>query len=763
MNNWRIQIEGRVQGVGFRPFVYQLVIKLDLKGLVRNNARGVEIIVESEEVLVKELLLKIKNEAPSIARIQQITYHPIEPHNLEGFHIAQSQLLDLPSLDLAPDFAICKRCANEIEEPSNRRLGYAFTTCTYCGPRYSITNEIPYDRHNTTMVDFEMCPTCLQEYQNPEDQRFHSQTNSCPRCKISLKLLKAKNGCELSEEVDLFNEVVSMWQDGNVIALKGLSGYLLTCSALEQDAINRLREIKQRPEKPFAIMCPDIDFVKENFIVNTKEEQDLCSEIAPIVLLTPKDKKESNYTLSAPGLSKVGVMIPYTPLLRLLLDKYSMPIVATSGNITNAPIIYDDQEAIEQLGNLVDGILSYNRDIVVPQDDSVIQFSPFANQRIVLRRSRGMAPSWTKSVDVCQKDNKTVLAMGADLKSSFAYLNQNRLYISQYLGDLSHFETQQRFKAVFEHYIQLFKRPPEIILADSHPGYQSTRLGQEYTEKSGIAVHLFQHHKAHFAAVLAEHDLLKDQKVLGVCWDGTGFGEDGNIWGGEFFIKNENAIKRIGHLNYFSHLAGNKMPSEPRLSALSLTRESPGSSELLREKFTEVEWKNYHQLLKSNTLQTSSVGRLFDGVSSLINICDHSTFEGQAAMLLEESASQFAEKEGIEYQDQYDIEINNEGQCRSELILKGIVEDLYGPSHLSSSEIAFKFHFTMVKMIDLMAERASVTKIAFSGGVFQNALLVDMIIHQLDEKFQLYFHKELSSNDENIALGQLSLYLNEIE
>ncbi|MEQ9424335.1 MAG: carbamoyltransferase HypF [Cyclobacteriaceae bacterium] len=755
VKTWKILIEGRVQGVGFRPFIHRVACELSLEGVVKNVSQGVEIRVNVTRPFLDRLIDKIRKDAPEIAIIRNISFSEIGNQFFESFQICKSEKSVNPTLELSPDFAICDNCKDDIVTADGPKYSYPFTTCSYCGPRYSIISGLPYDRNNTSMLDFEMCENCLSEYKTPQNRRFHSQTNSCERCGITMQLIRNTKTEGSTKSTEIIDELSKIIANGGVVAIKGLGGYLLCCDTRSSSGIKRLREIKKRPEKPFAIMCPNADFVKTEFDLKSSELEMLTSAVSPIMLLTPKNPKIWDMESLAPGLTKLGVMMPYTPFFHLLMELHDAPVIATSANITNSPIEYEDGKAVEHFHLLADGILTYNRTILMPQDDSVMFFTKNKNQSIVLRRSRGFAPSGI-DLKFPGLKGKTLLAMGADLKGSFGYFNEGQIYLSQYFGDLVNFDTLQRYKAAIEHFITLFQKPPDIILADLHPGYHSSKTGLAIAKEIQSPIRYYQHHQAHFAAVLAEHKLLSnDERVLGVCWDGTGYGDDGIIWGGEFFLKENEHLSRVGHVGYFDHIAADKMPQEPRLSALSICRNNNEAEQILRLKFTEIEWGIYQKLLEKNTLKTSSVGRLFDGVASLLGLCDHSSYEGQAAMLLEESATKFAQDEGLDYHEHYNIILNEGGTINIKAMLSGLLID---QNKKTITEIAFKFHLTLVKCIEFIAKSHAVRSIAFSGGVFQNGLLTDLIIHRLEEHYKLYFHQKLSPNDENIALGQLALH-----
>ncbi|MEN0048767.1 MAG: Sua5/YciO/YrdC/YwlC family protein, partial [Bacteroidota bacterium] len=476
---------------------------------------------------------------------------------------------------------------------------------------------------------------------------------------------------------------------------------------------------------------------------------------ASIVLLDLKEEAVTVHSI-APQLKQIGLMLPYTPLYELLLRQFGKAIVATSGNISNTPIIFEDEKAKKELSRIADFILTNNRKIVVPQDDSVIKFSPFTRQKIVLRRSRGLAPSYInahlKVADV------SILAMGAMLKSTFSLQHQNNIYISQYLGDLQQFDTQQSYQHTLNHFLNLFDARVEKILCDKNKDYSSSRRGEELAEKMNIPIHAIQHHIAHFGAILGEHHLVhSDAPILGVIWDGTGLGDDSQIWGGEFFKYEKYDFLRCAHFDYFDFILGDKMPKEPRISALSACWQITDTEGFLKPKFTSTEWQIYSRLLnKKSNLKTSSVGRIFDAVASLLGVLDQQTYEGEAALQLEALATNYFKKNGLDFSANYFTEATPLHRIPTPSLMAGVIMDLQKGE--SVDFIAAKFHFSLMKLIDMVANNLKIKKIAFSGGVFQNGLLVDLIRHHLHSRFELYFHEQLSPNDENISFGQLICY-----
>lgn len=759
MQTWHIHIKGQVQGVGFRPFVYTQAQKFGTKGWVNNAIDGVHCQFNAEEEVALTFYKSLVDKAPVLSNITSHELRKLPPKTYHTFQIVHSKTEGKANLLLTPDFAICNDCRDELFAERNRRRGYPFITCTNCGPRYSIIEKLPYDRVTTTMEKYSMCEHCRKEYEDPLDRRYYSQTNSCETCGISMTLYDADQNILCSETNEIIDQITDLWNDGKIVAIKGIGGYLLTCDATNKDAIKMLRKRKQRPAKPFALMYPDVEALEKDVHISQKEKRALTGSVSPVIVSAIKEKLQSGICIPhiAPGLSRLGVMIPYTPLYALLLQSFGRPIIATSGNITNSPIIYKDKKALDELSHIADFVLTNDREIIVPQDDSVVTFSPINRQKIIYRRSRGMAPTYINPK--LTLTDKIVLATGAALKSTFTYLHQKNILISQYLGDLDHFDTEQNYRHTVEHFFEIFDEQPDVILADIHPDYFSTRFAGQLSEELNIPVKKYQHHQAHFGAILGEHALLdSDESILGVIWDGTGLGNDGQIWGGEFFRYQNYTFNRCGHFDYFDFIAGDKMPREPRISALAAARNIEGAKTVLREKFTDLEWKNYNTLLeKPDNLKTSSVGRLFDAVSSLLGLMDRSSYEGEAAMLLQGKAREYVNQNGLSGLENYSSGAKKKS---TQLMLQEIVYDL--KEGIPKEMIAAKFHYSLVMIIREMANQQHAAKIAFSGGVFQNALLVDMIIEKLGHRHTLHFHKKLSPNDENISFGQLMCYLAEL-
>jgi len=636
METYHIHINGIVQGVGFRPMIYHLAKKLKLNGYVKNDSDGVNVVFNASASEAEGFLSQIKIEAPEKSQIISTKLVKTADQKYVNFTIlvednntCEKQVL------LSPDLALCPSCRAELNDPENRRYRYPFITCTQCGPRYSIMNRLPYERHTTAMQAFTMCESCNDEYHDVVNRRFFSQTNSCADCGIALSLYRDFSTVVPGDTEAILLRTKIYLQRGKIVAVKGIGGYLLLCDAHNSQAINTLRTRKHRPSKPFAILYPDIHSVQNSFELNQQEKELLESPAAPIVLLAPKSGEFDELAVKeiAQGLEHLGIMIPYNPLLELIAADFDKPLIATSANISGSPIIYKDEDALTYLFDIADYIMTNNREIIIPQDDSVVQVSKYTHQQIILRRSRGYAPSFLR---YRPKTKQCILATGAFLKSSFTLVVNGNAFVSQFLGSGESFESQLMYKQTLEHWLEMYAVKPDIIVADMHPGYFSHEYARELAAKFEVELKQVQHHEAHFAAVLAENKLLsKTEPVLGVIWDGTGLGTDQNIWGGEFFTYADNRMERVNHFGYFPTIAGDKTAMEPRIAALCAISKSDHQPKLLKEKFTDAEWNNYHVLIANAKLFTSSVGRIFDAVASLLGICDKQSYEGEAAMYLQ--------------------------------------------------------------------------------------------------------------------------------
>ena len=749
LKTYKISISGQVQGVGFRPYVYGLATEFSLTGTVSNNEEGVIIFVSGLEESIQGFYNKLIQFPPPVSRIKGSLIAQIDDRVFEEFKIIPSKKGGQLNLSLTPDFAICEDCQNDIINQENRRYNYPFTTCVNCGPRWAITETFPFERGHTSIDEFPMCEDCIEEYTNPLDRRFHSQTNTCETCGIDLVFVD-NSGVKLETSKNtLFKEVANLLSEGKIVAIKNTSGYLLCCNAENEQAVQQLRDKKNRPNKPYAVLYPSLEFLKDELELDEVHIKSLTSTERPITIISLNNYKGSiALNKVAPELSQLGVMLPYSGILQLLANELDFPIVATSGNIHGSPIISKNDEAVAKLKNVADFFLQHNLKITHPQDDSVVKFSTKFKEEVMFRRSRGYAPNY---FNTSINSDKKIMALGAHLKSSIAFYPNEFLYISQYLGNLDNFDVYERFTKTAMNFVDIFEQKPNVLLVDSHPTYQSTLYGKELSQQFKTELHKIQHHKAHFASVLGEHELFNsNESILGVVWDGTGFGDDRQIWGGEFFEYQSNKMDRISHFDYFNWLAGDKMSKEPKLSLLSLSNGAMQS--ILKDKFSSEELVIYQSLKKKNKLRTSSVGRLFDAVASLLNICDINTYEGEAAILIENHITDY-----------------NVDECKSYCtnLINGLIptEELFYNLFLdyvkgnSKEKVIANFLFTLASLVCQIADSHKLKNIAFSGGVFQNTTLIDMIKEIGGAKYKLYFNCNLAPNDENISFGQMMYYL----
>lgn len=752
MKTYHIHIKGLVQGVGFRPYVFREAALRGLNGIVYNSKDGVHIEINASEDEARSFYKQIIQAPPPNAILTSHTFVESGMNKYESFTITTGEGDTQPDLLIPPDYALCNNCRNEITDTKNRRYRYPFTTCLHCGPRYSIIRELPYERINSSMAIFSMCSDCKNEYEDMPGQRHYSQTNSCMHCAIPMHLYD-KSRTEVSNvPADIFRLTENALKAGNIVAVKGMGGYLLLCDACNETAITMLRERKHRPLKPFALLYCDIAMAVQDVVISNEEKKALESKVAPIVLCKLKENPASGIISEAiaPGLDKIGLMFPSTSLLQIISHDFGMPLIATSANLSGSPVIYKDTDALEKLTGIADLILSYDREIMVPEDDSVLQVNATGHE-IILRRGRGLSPNYFSPPFA--NVNKCTLAMGGELKSAFAVQQGETLYVSQYLGNQENTDSQDAFTQTASHLMALLQVKPSILLADKHPGYFVTQHARELAIKYDLPLYEIQHHKAHFGAVLAENGLLEINKpVLGIIWDGTGYGDDSQVWGGEIMLYENNDIQRLAHLDYFPQLLGDKMSREPRLSALSLLKRFPDKLLLTRPLFSETEWKYYHQLIhQPASLLTSSMGRLVDAIASLTGTCQANTYEGEAAMKLESLARGCAEMVRTPY-----TIILEKNRINISAMLHEITEDII--NGIPVEFIAKKFFFSLAGIVGTISEQTGIDCIAFSGGVFQNTLLTDMIIELYSHEKELFWHRQLSPNDECIGFGQLACY-----
>jgi hydrogenase maturation protein HypF len=757
-------VRGAVQGVGFRPFIYRLASQLSLQGWVSNTVQGVWMDVEGSRTALETFLLRLESDKPPRSSIHSLEASWLEPVGHAGFEIRQSQLSGPKTALVLPDIATCQDCLAEIFDPHNRRHRYPFTNCTNCGPRFSIIESLPYDRANTSMKGFRMCLRCQAEYDDPLDRRFHAQPNACPECGPQLEF-KPGQGLQSAELAgptarhDALMAAARAIRKGLIVAVKGLGGFHLMVDASQDNAVRRLRERKHREEKPLAVMFPSLERLKSSCEISPLEERLLRSPEAPIVLLQRTSQSQSQISQSiAPGNPNLGALLPYTPLHHLLLSELDFPVVATSGNLSDEPICIDEAEAMVRLGNIADCFLFHNRPIVRHVDDSIVRL--MAGRELVLRRARGYAPlPITLDSGLSAPEAPSVLAVGAHLKNAVALSVGPQVFISQHIGDLETDQAFEAFQRVIADFQKLYESTPVVVAADAHPEYLSTQFARRLAAGPAGAPRLVtvQHHMAHVLSCMAENGARPP--ALGVSWDGTGYGLDGTIWGGEFFLVQETGCERFAHFRTFPLPGGDKGVKEPRRAALGLLFEAFGERAFemnflkLFQNFAGAELSTLRNMLdkKLNSPRTSSVGRLFDAVASLAGVRQQTNFEGQSAMELEFAAT--TAPPGSEYEFLIETE-------RAPLVVNWapVVESIVGDvrTNVPAGEISDKFHSALAESIVAVARRAGLPAVILSGGCFQNRLLTERTVARLREKgHRPYWHQRVPPNDGGIALGQV--------
>lgn len=738
----RFEITGAVQGVGFRPFVYRLAKELKLSGWARNARSGLEVEVEGIPESLERFAVRLETEIPPHAEIAHLRHSETTCVGDSGFRIESSSLeIGRPgNLEITPDLATCEDCLQEIFDPSNRRYLYPFTNCVHCGPRFSIILDTPYDRERTTMSDFEMCPLCREEFGSPADRRFHAQPNACPECGPQLSWVNSSGRVLDSKEAGLESACRAI-EDGQIVAVKGIGGFHLLVDARNEQAIRRLRERKKREAKPLAVMFSSLEEAEHSVNISSTEAELLTSPMAPIVLLN-RLPECSLPSILAPDNPTLGVLLPYSPIHHILLRRLRFPVVATSGNLGDEPVCTDNDEAITRLNDVADGFLMHNRTIQRPVDDSVARVA--AGRELVLRRSRGYVP---KSITVT--DAKfAVLAAGGDLKNTIAVAEGERVWLSQHIGDLGCLESKAAFQMNLDSFPKLLGIQPGVVVLDQHPGYHS-RIGAESHQLPRIEL---QHHFCHAAACLAENGIDPEEKALAVVWDGSGFGEDQTIWGGEFLLCQNNQFERYAWLKPFLLPGNEKAVRDPRFAAMGCLHEAgiPLEKSRLLNDLTNEERLIGEKMLRQgiNTTRCSSAGRLFDAVSALCGIRKTNEFEGQAAMALEFSARQKTTNWS------YPIDFSKSGWINWGPILRHIIQDLN--SGTAEAEMApARFHCTLAQMITDVAKDCDCRFVALSGGCFQNTLLLETVIERLRNIGKIpVWHRLIPPNDGGIAFGQ---------
>lgn len=793
MNGLQVRISGIVQGVGFRPFVYRLAVRHNLKGWVRNTSAGVEIEVDGEQDALQDFLQALRQEAPPLSRIDTLTASFRPANGFATFDILHSEAIPAAFQPISPDIAICSDCLRELFDPNDRRYRYPFINCTNCGPRFTIIKDIPYDRPKTTMASFPMCPDCEREYTDPSNRRFHAQPVACPVCGPSVWLEggQVERFERLKNGDDAIAEARRLLAEGKIVAIKGLGGFHLACDATNARAVSELRRRKLRVDKPFALMLPDIETIEQHCFVSEAERELLQSAARPIVLL--RRKPESNIAREvAPKQGWLGVMLPYTPLHYLLLDRGpwtvdrgdqavhrppatvhrppSTVLVMTSGNLSDEPIATANDEARERLSKLADAFLMHDRDIHIRCDDSVVRvFNNYElpitggidtpledhsgllnHQKTIypIRCSRGYSPFPVK----LPFEAPQLLAAGSELKNTFCITNKNYAFLSHHIGDMENYETLQSFERGIEHFERLFRVKPEAIACDLHPNYLATRYAQERAEREGLPLIVVQHHHAHVAACMAEHGLT--EPVIGVAFDGTGYGEDGAIWGGEFLVAEYASYQRAAHLEYFALPGGDAAIRKPARTALALLwslglewqEDLPPLRALSPQEASALQMQLTHRI---NTPLTSSIGRLFDAAAALAGVRQKVNYEGQAAVEFEALADE-AEAEAYVF-------AVNQAQVEVRGALEALLQDV--KAGVAPARISARFHNGLAQgvreMVGNIRRETGIRAVVLSGGVWQNLTLLRRTFSLLQaDGCMVFVHRVVPANDGGLSLGQ---------
>lgn len=744
-----VEVHGIVQGVGFRPFVYQLAARLGLKGTVANTSAGVMIHVEGPPDPVESFCTDLQTKCPPLARISDIRFRPEALMNAQAFTIIPSENQSDSATFVAPDVAVCADCLREMQSPLDRRFGYPFINCTHCGPRYTIIEDIPYDRPKTAMKNFPMCAACRAEYQDPANRRFHAQPNACPDCGPRVWL------CDNERRPMVTNDPVvsarGLIEKGHLLAVKGLGGFHLVADAANDHAVQTLRKRKNRPDKPFALMSPDIHAVRAYAHVTSAEASLLTSMARPIVLL----EKRSPHPLSeavAPRNCYFGVMLPYVPLHHLLLDAGFIALIMTSGNRSGEPLVIENAAAFEQLSDIADYFLLHDRPIFQRNDDTIVQRAAGATRFI--RRARGYVPT---PVSLAYRVPPT-LACGGELKNTLCLARDNHAIVSQHIGDMGTVRSFDFFRETVAHLKKISRITPRVIAYDLHPDYMSTQYALDFSDVRPVSV---QHHHAHVVSCMAEHHL--DGTVIGLALDGTGYGTDGAVWGGEVLVTSRAGFTRVAHLAYVPMPGGEAAIHAPWRMAIgylyhAFGREIPVDSLPFFKRIDPRQYESVLEIISKNirTPATSSAGRLFDGISALAGLIHTISFEGQAAIMLETAAGGFPSDAWAPYAWEL-LSVGEVRQINTAPMIRQVVQDL--ASGKAVSEISCRFHLTLIDMFGRLCreirEETGLNRVAMSGGVFQNKRLLEGLTGYLSRHaFDVYSPVKVPANDGGLSLGQ---------
>ena len=746
-----IHVTGIVQGIGFRPFVSKLAHELGIVGTVRNDTSGVEIHIEGVDAHCQLFIERLQSDLPMHGRIDTLRVEPTDLQSLDSFTIIVSQGAKGNAF-IGADMAPCEACLRDIQDPENRRFHYGFTNCTNCGPRYTIIESTPYDRDTTSMKVFLMCEDCQKEYEDLEGRRYHAEPNACEQCG-PMFTLKGTNGTVLSNGLDAIEQAKEYIQQGAIVALKGVGGYHLVCDALQENAVQTLRQRKGRPRKPLAVMAGSLETAKQYVYISEKEEELLLSPARPIVLLRKVTEHNTVAPSVAPGMETLGILLPYAPYHYSLVSSNALWVM-TSANRSGDPVLYNDAQALRELQGIADYILTHNREIISPVDDSVVQVVD--DKPIMIRRSRGYVPLSIPVVAL--EKSSTMLAMGADMKAAFAMNRGSHAILSPYMGDMEHQRVQDLLWSTTKRYEDLFQLQPTEVILDAHPNYYTSQCGRIYAEKHQLPVIEVQHHHAHVAAVLAEYNI--KEPVLGICFDGTGYGMDGTLWGGEFLYCHKGYMERMAHLSYAPLPGGEVAVREPWRQALWYVNQLyPSDAPTVIEEWKKTLPKGWELLEKMmphmQMIRSSSGGRLFDTVASLLGVGHEHLYDAQLAIELEQLA--LSERGTI-------LDMKLDGTVLDAIsLVRSVIEQLeYGES---VAKISANFHRTLIYYIGQMAkqccEERHISHIVLCGGVFQNRILLKGVMQELGE-YKVHVPTQSPMNDGGIALGQLWLgsYMN---
>ena len=746
MKAYTIHVTGIVQGIGFRPFVSKLAHEIRLVGTVRNDTSGVEIHIQGVEADCRLFIERLQSELPMHGRIDTLRVEPSTVQSLHSFTIILSQGAQGNAF-IGADMAPCEACLQDIQDPKNRRFHYGFTNCTNCGPRYTIIESTPYDRDTTSMKVFPMCVDCQKEYEDLEGRRYHAEPNACEHCG-PMFTLKGADGTVFASGQDAIEQAKEYIQQGAIVALKGVGGYHLVCDALQENAVQILRQRKGRPRKPLAVMAGSLETAKQYVYISEKEEELLLSPARPIMLLRKVTEHNTVAPSVAPGMETLGILLPYAPYHYSLVPSNALWVM-TSANRSGDPVLYNDAQALEELQGIADYILTHNREIISPVDDSVVQV--VHDKSIMIRRSRGYVP--VSIPVVALEKSSTMLAMGADMKAAFAMNRGSHAILSPYMGDMEHQRVQDLLWSTTKRYEDLFQLQPTEVIVDAHPNYYTSQCGRIYAEKHHVPVIEVQHHHAHVAAVLAEYNI--QEPVLGICFDGTGYGTDGTLWGGEFLYCHQEHMERMAHLSYAPLPGGEVAVREPWRQALWYVNQIyPSGGPTVIEEWKKTLPKGWELLEKMmphmQMIQSSSGGRLFDTVASLLGVGHEHLYDAQLAIELEQLA--LSERGTI-------LDMKLDGTVLDTMsLVRSVIEQLECGE--SVAKISANFHRTLIYYIGQMAKRCCeerhISHIVLCGGVFQNRILLEGVIREL-EVYHIHIPNQSPLNDGGIALGQLWL------